>query len=333
MSEKPAPRVFSGIQPTGAIHIGNYVGAIRNWVRLQDQYESYFCIVDYHAITIPYQPKALSKKVYDAALDILAAGVDPEKCVFFIQSCVPEHTELCWVLNSVCSIGALERMTQFKDKSDQFRENINAGLLGYPVLQAADILLYKASIVPVGEDQLQHLELSREIARRFNSRFGNTFPEPEAELTPAKRIMALNEPTKKMSKSLEGSFISLSDTEKEMRKKISRAVTDTGPHEGEMSPGVANLFTLLRCFAGADTIRYFEEQYAAGTLKYSELKPALADAVVAELNPVRERREELAAHPERVWEALDHGATRARTVAQRTMEQVRRKMGLRGGRS
>lgn len=333
MSDKPAPKVFSGIQPTGAIHIGNYVGAVRNWVRLQDKYESYFCIVDYHAITVAYEPAEFSKRVFEAALDILAAGVDPEKCTFFVQSCVPEHTELCWIFNSLASVGALERMTQYKDKSEQHRDNINAGLLDYPVLQTADILLYKASVVPVGEDQLQHLELSREIARRFNGRFGNTFPEPEAELTPAKRIMALNDPTRKMSKSIEGSIISLTDSEKEMRKKIGRAVTDTGPTEGEMSPGVANLFMLLRCFATDETVKYFQEQYDAGTLRYGELKPALADAVVAELNPIRERREELAAHPERVWEALDHGAARARSVAQQTMDEVRKKMGLRAGRA
>src|SRR3569833_932619 len=173
-----AARVFSGIQPTGAIHIGNYVGAIRNWVRWQEQAESYFCIVDYHAITAPYDPKEMPVKVYDAALDILAAGVDPEKCIFFVQSYVPEHTELAWIFNSLASMGALERMTQYKEKSEQYKDSNNAGLFTYPVLQAADILLYKAGVVPVGEDQLQHLELSREVARRFNNHFGDTFPEP-----------------------------------------------------------------------------------------------------------------------------------------------------------
>ncbi len=327
-----ATRVFSGIQPTGAIHIGNYVGAVRNWVRLQEQYQSYFCIVDYHAMTIPYEAGQMPAGVFEAALDILAAGVDPAKCVFFAQSSVPEHTELAWIFSTVCSMGALERMTQFKEKSEQFRDNINAGLFTYPVLQAADILLYKADLVPVGEDQLQHLELTREIARRFNHRFGETFPESEAALTPAKRIMALNEPTRKMSKSIPGSFISLSDSEAEVRKKIARAVTDVGPKTDEMSPGVQNLFTLLGSFAPEETVRHFQEQYEAGTLRYSELKPALAEAMVAELNPVRERREELAAHPERVWEALDAGAERAAVVARATMEEVRERCGLRGGR-
>jgi tryptophanyl-tRNA synthetase len=324
-----AARVFSGIQPTGAIHVGNYVGAIRNWVRLQEQYESYFCIVDYHAITAPYEPGEMQDRILEAAVDILASGVDPEKCVFFVQSHVPEHTELAWVFNSLTGIGALERMTQFKEKSEQHRENQNAGLFTYPVLQAADILLYKAGLVPVGDDQLQHLELTREIARRFNHRFGETFPEPEAQLTPAARIMALNDPTRKMSKSIPGSFVSLSDDEAEIRKKIGRAVTDVGPQTDEMSPGVANLFTLLKAFAAPEVVKHFEEQYAAGTLRYSELKPALAEAVVAELNPIRERRADLAADPERVWAALDHGARRAGAVAVRTMDEVRRIMGLR----
>lgn len=324
-------KVFSGIQPTGAIHLGNYVGAIRNWVRLQHQYPSFFSIVDYHAVTTPYEPSELPARCLEAAIDILAAGVDPDKAVFFIQSCVPEHTELCWIFNTLCGMGALERMTQFKEKSEQYREHINAGLFDYPVLQTADILLYKANLVPVGEDQLQHLELSRELARRFNSRFGTTFPEPEPGLTSEKRLMALNDPSRKMSKSLPGSYISLTDTDEEIRKKIGRAVTDAGP-AGEMSPGVANLFTLLRCFGSAGIISHFEQAYEAGTLRYSELKPAVAEAVIADVAPVRERRQELAARPERVWDVLDAGARTAREVARTTMAEVRERMGLRGGR-
>lgn len=324
------PRVFSGIQPTGAIHIGNYVGAVRNWVRMTERFECFYCIVDLHAITTPYEASAMSAQIYDAALDILAAGLDPEKCVYFVQSYVPEHTELCWYFNTLASMGALERMTQFKEKSEQFRESVNVGLFDYPVLQAADILLYKAGVVPVGEDQLQHLELSREIARRFNGRFGDTFPEPKPELTPAARVMALNDPTRKMSKSVAGSFISLSESEKEIRKKIGRAVTDSGRQaEGEKSPGVKNLFTLLAAFAPAETVEYFEQQYQAGTLRYGELKPAVADAVVAELNPIRERREQLAGKPGDVWEILDAGAARARAVAAQTIVEVRERMGLR----
>jgi tryptophanyl-tRNA synthetase len=322
-------RVFSGIQPTGTLHIGNYVGALKNWVRLQNEVESFFAIVDYHAITIPYDPAEMPTRVFDAALDVLACGIDPERSTFYVQSHVPEHTELCWIFNTLTSLGALERMTQFKEKSEQFRESVNAGLFDYPVLQAADILLYKANLVPVGEDQLQHLELSREIARRFNQRYGDTFPEPEAALTKAPRVMALNEPTRKMSKSIPGSFISLSDDEATIRKKIGRAVTDAGPDATEMSPGVRNLFTLLEECGSPDVLQQFQRAYADGALRYSELKPAVADAVVAALAPIRARREELVRHPELVRTALDSGAQRASALARQTMEEVRRKIGLR----
>jgi tryptophanyl-tRNA synthetase len=323
-------RVFSGIQPTGALHIGNYLGAIKNWVRLQSEVECFYAIVDYHAITIPYDPAEMPKRVFDAAVDVLACGIEPKRSTFFVQSRVPEHTELCWVLNTLTSMGALERMTQFKEKSEQFRENINAGLFDYPVLQTADILLYKGNLVPVGDDQVQHLELSREIARRFNQHYGDTFPEPQPALTKAPRIMALNDPARKMSKSLPGSYISLSDDEKTIRKVIGRAVTDPGPDAQAMSPGVKNLFTLLEEFAGLDVVQHFRDAYAAGNLRYAELKPALADAVAATLAPIRTRREELVAHPERVRDALDLGAERAASVARQTMEEVRQRLGLRG---
>jgi tryptophanyl-tRNA synthetase len=324
-----AKRVFSGIQPTGTLHLGNYVGALKNWARLQTEVESFFAVVDYHAITIPYDAAEMPGRVFDAALDVLACGIDPERCTFFVQSRVPEHTELCWIFNTLTSVGALERMTQFKEKSEQFRENINAGLFDYPVLQAADILLYKANLVPVGEDQLQHLELSREIARRFNQRYGETFAEPEAALTKAPRLMALNDPARKMSKSLPGSYISLADDEATIRKKIGRAVTDAGPDPTAMSPGVKNLFTLLEEFAETATVCHFQEAYAAGNLRYSELKPAVADAVAAAVTPIRARREELVAHPNRVHAVLDAGADRASAVARHTMDEVRHRLGLR----
>ncbi|HET9481346.1 MAG TPA: tryptophan--tRNA ligase [Candidatus Polarisedimenticolia bacterium] len=322
-------RVFSGIQPTGALHIGNYVGALRNWVRLQSELESFFCIVDYHAITIPYDPEEMPARVFEAAVDVLACGIDPERSTFFVQSRVPEHTELCWIFNTLTSVGALERMTQFKEKSEQFREGINAGLFNYPVLQTADILLYKADRVPVGEDQLQHLELSREIARRFNQRFGETFPEPEAVLTKAPRLMALNDPTRKMSKSIPGSYVSLSDDDATIRKKIGRAVTDAGLDSSQMSPGVKNLFTLLGEFGDEATVRQFQQAYDSGSLRYSELKPAVAEAVAAALAPIRARRDELAAHPEQVCTALETGAERAGAIARRTMDEVRQRLGLR----
>ncbi len=321
-------RVFSGIQPTGAIHVGNYLGAVRNWVRMQSRADCTFCIVDLHAITTPYEPGEMQPRIAELAVDLIASGVDPERCTLFVQSMVPEHTELCWLFASIASHGALERMTQFKDKSEQYRDAISAGLFAYPVLQAADILLYKANKVPVGDDQLQHLELSREIARRFNHRFGDTFPEPEAELTAAARVMALNEPTRKMSKSIPGSTITFAESDAEIRKKIARAVTDAGPGEA-MSPGVANLFTLLEAFAPATEVDRFKLAYEEGALRYGELKPAVAEAMIAEISPIRARREELLRRPEAIWEALDHGAEKARRVAQRTMSEVRERMGLR----
>jgi tryptophanyl-tRNA synthetase len=322
-------RVFSGIQPTGTIHIGNYAGAIRNWVRLQERYECIYCIVDYHAITIPYEAQELPGRVFDAALDILACGIDPERTTLIVQSQVPEHTELCWIFNTLTPMGPLERMTQFKEKSEQFRENVNIGLFDYPVLQAADITLYKAEVVPVGDDQLQHLELTREIVRKFNRTFGDVFPEPLAELTATPRIMALNDPERKMSKSLPGSFISLDDDPATIRKKIGRAVTDVGPSADEMGPGVKNLFTLMEVFSPPDRLAHFHSAYQAGSLRYSEMKPALAEDIVSEMEPIRERRAELTADPDRVRDVLATSARRAREIAQRTMEEVRQRIGLR----
>jgi tryptophanyl-tRNA synthetase len=219
-------------------------------------------------------------------------------------------------------------MTQFKEKSEQFRENINVGLFDYPVLQAADITLYKAEVVPVGDDQLQHLELTREIVRKFNRSFGETFPEPLAELTATPRIMALNDPERKMSKSLPGSFISLDDDPATIRKKIGRAVTDVGPNAGEMGPGVKNLFTLLEVYSPPDRLAHFRAAYEAGNLKYSELKPALAEDIVAEMEPIRERRAALVAEPDRVRDILATSARRAREIARKTMEEVRERIGL-----
>lgn len=321
-------KVFSGIQPTGAIHVGNYLGAVKNWVKLQQEHQCWFSIVDYHAISAPYEASEMPRQVYEAALDLLACGIDPDVAVFFVQSWVPEHTELCWILNSLTSMGALERMTQFKEKSEQFREFVSAALFNYPVLQSADILLYRAELVPVGDDQQQHLELCRETARRFNHHFGDYFPEPESLYTPARRVMALNDPLRKMSKSIPGSYISLTDSDAEMRKRIMRAVTDTGPSGEAMSPGVANLFTLLEGFGPAEILARFRAEYEAGTLRYGELKPAVADALIACLAPLRERRAELAARPHEVWEVLADGAGRARETAQTTMEEVRDLMGL-----
>lgn len=319
--------VFSGIQPTGDIHIGNYIGAIRNWVAMQESYDCLFCVVDYHAITIPYEAETFEERTLQTVAINIAAGLDPEKSTIFIQSQVPEHTELSWLLTTLTPVGDLERMTQFKEKSG--RQGVFAGLMNYPILMAADILLYKAPVVPVGEDQIQHLELARELARRFNRTFGETFPEPEPYITRGARIMALNDPTSKMSKSLPGSYIALNESDEGIRRAIRRAVTDTGPTEnGEMSPGVKNLFTLLEAFAPANVYERFQQDYSAGQLRYKDLKESLAEAVVATLAPIRERQKELLAKPDELKEIVRSGADRARRIAQDTMREVRERMGI-----
>lgn len=321
-------RVFSGIQPSGEIHLGNYLGAVRNWVRLQAEYECLYCIVDLHALTVPQDPKEFPRRVGEAIATNVAAGLDPERAIIFVQSDVPEHSELCWLLTCLTPIGSLERMTQFKDKAGRQAQSVGAGLLIYPTLMAADILLYKADRVPVGEDQVQHLELAREIARKFNGLFGPTFPEPQPLLTPAARIMALNAPEKKMSKSLPGSYVSLTESPEVIRQKVMRAVTDVGPRGEEMSPGVKNLFTILGSVATEETVRPLREAYAAGTLRYSELKETLADELVKTLTPIRERREELLARPESLREIAAAGAAKARPIARAVLAEVREKMGL-----
>lgn len=321
-------RVFSGIQPTGSIHVGNYLGAIRNWVQLQDEYECLFCMVDYHAITVNYDPDGLEQRVLDATATNIAAGLDPDKAIIFLQSLVPEHTELTWLLTCITSIGALERMTQFKDKAAR-QQQIFAGLMNYPILMAADILLYKAEFVPVGDDQLQHLELARELARRFNGTFEDYFPEPKPLLTSGARIMGLNDPTAKMSKSIEGSYIALAEEDDSIRQKIRRAVTDPGPQGGEMGPGVRNLFTLLEGFADESIVEQFRQDYADQKLRYSDLKSVLADAIVEGLTPIREKRAELLAKPEDLKEILYDGSKKARKIAKVTMEEVRDIMGFR----
>lgn len=322
-------RVFSGIQPTGDIHIGNYLGAVRNWVKLQDEHECIFSIVDLHAMTIPYDAKAMPREVLDKAATLIACGIDPERSILYVQSHVREHTELCWILNTITPLGQLERMTQFKDKARQHKENVNAGLLNYPILQAADILLYKAEMVPVGEDQTQHLELTRDLARKFNHLFGETFPEPKTLLPEhAARVMALNDPTSKMSKSVPGSYIALHAEPDEIRALVRRAVTDTGPAGDAMSPGVANLFTLLEQFSAPDVVAQFRGAYERGELRYVDLKQQLAEDIVAALAPIRERRAELLADEAQVRERLRDGAERARAIARQVMAEVREKTGL-----
>ncbi|MCD6528269.1 tryptophan--tRNA ligase [bacterium] len=321
--------VFSGIQPTGEIHIGNYLGAIKNWVELQGKYDCIFSIVDYHAITVDYNPKELQQRIFDTAVALLACGINPKKSILFVQSHVPEHTELAWIFNCLIPITELQRMTQFKEKARQYQKKVNAGLLTYPVLQAADILLYKAEKVPVGEDQKQHVELARKIARKFNNKFGNYFPEPESIISEALRIMSLTNPTKKMSKSHgPKSYIALTDSPENVRQKIAGAVTDSGPSK-EMSPGVKNLFDLLNYISTKDVIDEFEKQYQVGTLKYADLKQTLTNEIIKLLKSVQKKRAQLIKKPDQVWEILENGAKQAQKIAKKNIGEIRKMVGVR----
>ncbi len=322
-------RIFSGIQPTGTLHLGNYFGAIRQWVELQDGNECIYSIVDYHALTNEdVDPAGLRQARRELALDLLACGIDPEKSILFVQSAVPEHTELCWILGCVTSYGDLTRMTQFKQKAAE-REFVNGGLFYYPVLQAADILLYLADHVPVGEDQLQHLELSRRIARRFNSRFGELFPEPQPIVGKGARIMSLADPSRKMSKSYGPQhYIGLMEPAEVIEKKVRSAVTDIGLKPGqEMSPGVANLFTILELVAPTEVVEELRREHAQGKLLYKHLKEVLYRHLMETLAPIQARREELAARGE-IDDILAAGAERARKIAQEVLGEVRAKVGL-----
>ena len=326
-------RVFSGIQPTGTLHIGNYFGAVRNWAAMQNDLECIICIVDYHAITADVDPKTLRQASLDMAIDLISCGIDPERTILFVQSDVSEHTELAWILGCVTSFGDLSRMTQFKDKSSK-EAFISSGLFTYPVLQAADILLYLADGVPVGEDQVQHLELSRRIARRFNSRFGETFPEPEPVVgKKGGRIMSLSDPTAKMSKSAgESHYVGVMEPETSIRKKVRSAVTDLGLETGDtMSPGVANLFEVLElsteATGQADLVEELRADFAAGTLMYSKLKDTVFEQLMEVLRPIQERRAELEASGD-VIDILRLGAGKAQAIAKETMTQVRSLVGL-----
>ncbi len=323
-------RIFSGIQPTGAIHIGNYLGAIKQWIELQEKNECIFCIVDLHALTVPYDPKKLQELILEKAIAYLAAGVNPEKSIIFIQSQVREHTELTWLLNTVTPLGDLGRMTQYKEKSKKFKSNLNAGLLDYPVLMAADILLYQTDLVPVGEDQAQHVELARTIARKFNQRFGETFKIPEVKLPKmGAKIMSLINPTKKMSKSDPSeSYIGLFDEPEVIKEKIMKAVTDTGKkikYNPIKKPGISNLLTIFALFSGK-TIKEIERKFKEKG--YAEFKKSLAELLINSLDSFRRKRKELLTREVYVKEILNQGAKRTQVLAQSTMQDVRKKMGL-----
>jgi len=321
---------FSGIQPSGDIHIGNYLGAIKNWVSMLDELNCIFSIVDYHAVTTEYDPAEMPERILQAAAVNIACGLDPSRCTIFIQSHVPEHTELCWILNTVTPIGELERMTQFKEKSERQKENINAGLFDYPVLMAADIVIYKATVVPVGDDQIQHLELCREIVRKFNNRYGEIFPEPKERLSTAPRIMGLDGKAK-MSKSL-GNHISLLDAPDSSWKKLSIAFTDPARlrRSDPGNPGICNIFTIHNGFSPKEDVERIKGQCSTAQIGCVECKKILHEHMEAELSPIRESALNLIEDPGPVIASLEEGAERSRAVARETMDEVRRAMGLRG---
>jgi len=327
---KYRPRIFSGMQPTGELHVGNYYGALRQWVELSkdESTESLFCIVDAHAITIDYDVKAMPQRIFDTALTYVAAGIDTERCIIFVQSDVKEHAELAWYLGSVTPMGDLHRMTQFKEKSDEHKSNINSGLFTYPVLMAADILAYRATKVPVGNDQVQHLELARELCRKFNARFKETFPEPQPILSATPRIMGTDGKTK-MSKS-RGNAISLFEEAKVIDKKLKSSFTDERKlRQGDPGrPEVCNIYTLHQAVTAADKQLEIESACRSGALGCGDCKKWLGESLLADLAPMRERASELRKDPERVLTVLKDGAERARAIASSTLGDVRRNMGL-----
>jgi tryptophanyl-tRNA synthetase len=326
-------RVFSGIQPTAdSFHLGNYLGAVRQWADLQESRDTVYCVVDLHAITVPYEPEVLRRRIRVAAAQLIAAGIDPERSILFVQSQVPEHAELNWVLGCITGFGEASRMTQFKDKSAKGgAEQASVGLFTYPILQAADILLYQADEVPVGEDQRQHLELSRTLAQRFNHRFGKTFVIPDAYILPAvAKITDLQDPTSKMSKSASSpqGIIDLLDEPGTIRKKIARAVTDAESEvraDEENKPGVTNLLRIYSALSG-EPVDDIAARY--GNSGYGTFKKDLAEVVVGTFSPIRERTAKILADPDGLDKVLADGAARARAIAKETMTAVRDHAGL-----
>ena len=327
------PRVFSGIQPTAdSFHLGNYLGALRQWVTLQDTHDAVYCVVDLHAITLPHDPAALRQRTRVAAAQLLGAGLDPQRCIVFVQSHVPEHAELAWVLGCITGFGEASRMIQFKDKAAKAGSDATSvGLFTYPVLQAADILLYATDQVPVGEDQRQHLELTRDLAQRFNHRFGATFVVPGPYiLNDVAKITDLVEPAAKMSKSSSSpqGIVDLLDEPDVIRRKISRAVTDAGSEiraDEQAKPGVTNLLRIYSALSG-ESVAALEARYAGGG--YGTFKKELAEVVVDALTPVRERTEKMLADEAGLDRLLAAGAARAREIASRTMTTVRDRVGF-----
>jgi len=319
-------RVFSGVQPTGQLHIGNYLGALKNWAEIQGEYQSIFCIVDLHAVTLYQEPKELASKIRETAALFLASGIDPERSSMIVQSSVGAHAELAWMLTCVTPLGWLQRMTQFKAKAEK-QETIGDGLLQYPVLMAADILLYQAAVVPVGEDQSQHLELARDIAQRFNSLYGETFVMPATNLPAVgARIMGLDDPTQKMSKSASGSghAIALLDDAKTIQKKISRATTDSQPavDPATMGPGIANLLTIAQACDASIT------RESVTGMRYGDFKKRVSEAVIARLEPIQRRYREVTEDPAFVDRVLARGRNHVLPIAEDTIRKAKAAMGL-----
>lgn len=323
-------RIFSGIRPSGKLHIGNYLGAISQWIKFQENHECFFCIVDLHAITTPYDPNSLRKNIQETLIVYLAAGLDPKKCTLFLQSKIKEHTELAWILGTICPLGDLKRMTQFKEKAKKEKGKVSAALLNYPLLMAADILIYKAQGVPVGEDQKQHVELTRELARRFNKKFGTLFPEPELIL-PKKgaKIMSLQEPRKKMSKTdSPKSYIALFDSPKEIKEKIMKAVTDSGKiikYDPLKKPALSNLLTIYSLFSGKE-IKEIEKKFEGKG--YAFFKKSLAELLIKKLEPFRKKKKEFEKKEVFLREILSQGEKKAKKMAKETLSQVKQKMGF-----
>ncbi|MFA6376324.1 MAG: tryptophan--tRNA ligase [Candidatus Paceibacterota bacterium] len=323
-------RVFSGIRPTGDIHLGNYLGAIKQWVDLQNRADCIFCVVDLHAVTTPFDKKKMQGQIFEVAIDYLAVGLDPDKCVLFVQSAVKEHCELAWLLGTVTPMGELKRMTQFKDKSKQHPEYVNAGLFNYPLLMAADILLYKTGGVPIGKDQEQHVELTRAICRYFNNQFGKTLEEPKS-LVPqiGAKIMSLSEPEKKMSKSgSQKGCIGLFEESDSIRKKIMAAVTDTGKDikfDVKKKPGISNLLAINSLILDKP-VNQLEKEFEGKS--YAEFKKATAETLTGYLAPLQRKRKELLTREVYVNDILKKGASKAQTIATETMREVKIAMGL-----
>lgn len=326
MTEKK--KIFSGIQPSGRLHIGNYVCMMRNMIALQDEYFCIYGIVDYHSMTVRFNPKEMEERIFNCAVDYIAAGVDPQKNVLMLQSTVSEHTELAWVLNTITPISWLSRVPTFKEKSEENPDYVNMGLLDYPALMAADIILYKADVVPVGDDQVPHLELTREIVRRFNSYFGQTFPEPKAKLGQISRILGLDGGNK-MSKSLDN-CIYLDETKKEIWNKLSTAVTDTNRKRKTDSgnPDVCNIFTMHKAFSKQEDIDYCARECHKAGIGCLDCKKILLENMYNELEPIQKKQKELQGKKDYIYDVLKDGKKRAKEIAEKTMDEVYEKIGI-----